>query len=266
MNYADKFGVDMCRIWFYLLRRFNPEARVTVFHAGQVGKIAEYAARFGRVEFVRLDMAGISPHGEVRGYAVPSQELILAMWRHIDRDPGYRQHLFIEADALVLTPLDELWGLSSTKPYVSFEELVWKDGLPLINTGVHTYYSTEGFVSYNVLMEQLRIDGGEILMPVGEQGLVNRYFRRIGYDCTHPAAGFEWNCWAVSSVTERAEDDEIVVISGDQNLDRWPGPHPWRWWGKRRRAKILHAFMVKFWDLPECSKLWEYCLRKVNSL
>lgn len=266
MNYDDPHGVDMCRIWFYLMHRFNPNARVTVFHAGQVSKIAPFGTRFKNVEFVQLDMSGVISKQASKGYGAHSQELIFAMWRHLDRAPGFEKHLYVEADAWTLHPLDDLWALADTKPYLSFEELIWKDGKPLINTGVHAYASRDGFVSYSILEEQFRLDGGEILIPVGEQGLINSYFRRIGYDCRHPEAGFEWNCWPANCITERADDFEIKIISGDHAPDRFFSDHPWSWYGRRKQAKILHSFLVKFWDLPECKQLWDYCLGKVNSM
>jgi hypothetical protein len=266
MNYADQTEVDMCRIWFYLIERFNPGVHITVFHSGAVAGIQEFGARYENVSFVALDMSGVPSHKNSLGYGVPSQELILSMWRHCDRQGGFEKHLFIEADAFVLCRLDDLWVAADAKPYISVEELIWKDGLPLINTGVHTYNSRAGFVTYDLLLEQHRIDGGQIHLPVGEQGLINAYFRRIGYDCRHPDIGFEWNCWPVNCKTVQADDNDIIIVSGDADPSRWPGGHPWSWWGQHRRAKILHAFMAKFWVLPECKRLWDYCLDKVNSM
>lgn len=265
MNYDDPNGVDMCRIWFYLINRFNPGIRITVFHAEKADKIMPFGAAFGNAQFVELDLTGIVSHKTSKGFAVPSQDLILAMWRHFDRNPGFERHLYIEADAFVLSPLGDLWKLVDSKPYLSFEELIGKDGLPLINTGVHTYSSREKFITYDVLVDQFKRDGGEILIPVGEQGLINSYFRRIGYDCRHSEAGFEWNCWPANCITERADDSEISIISGDYDDARWFKDHPWSGYGKRRKVKILHSFLVKFWDLPECKRLWDYCLNKVNS-
>lgn len=263
MNYDDPRGIEMCRIWFYLMRRFNPNARITVFHAGKIDKIAPFG--LGNVSFAELDLAGIISHKESKGFGVPSQDLILAMWRHFDREPGFEKHIYVEADAWTLAPLDDLWVLAETRPYLSFEELIDKEGLPLINTGVHTYCSRDKFISYAVLEDQFRRDGGVINIPVGEQGLINAYFRRIGYDCRHPDAGFEWNCWPANCVTERADDEAVVVRSGSHDATRWFGQHPWSWYGKGQQIKILHSFLVKFWDLPECKQLWDYCLSKARA-
>lgn len=266
MNYDDPLGVTMCRTWFYLIERFNPGIRITVFHAGKIEKIEPFGRQFPNIEFVPLDLTGVPTQQVTGGFGVPSQELILAMWRHFDRNPGFGKHLYVEADAWVLTSLLPLWALIDQKPYISFQELLDKDGLPLINTGVHSYCSSDGFVTYDVLIDQLRRDGGVIKIPVGEQGLVNAYFRRIGYDCRHAQAGFEWNCWAARSITEKADDQEIVVWSGDYGEpERWPNVHPWSWWGQKRRVKILHAFMAKFWQLSECLPLWNYCDSKVGA-
>ena len=252
----------MSKIWLYLVKRTNPQAKITVFHGKHIDVIKEFGSSFSGVTFSELDTHKVLPYMDTRGYTAPSQDLILAMYRQFEREQQPKKYIFAEADAWILGPLDEWWKAADEKPYIGIEERVMRNGHHLINTGTYSYNSLN-FLTYSKLLRQYQKDK-TISIPIGEQGLTNAYFKSIGYDCTHPRVGFEYNCYAAGCIIEKLDDDSIIIKSGDFTKNRKANKLGWKWWGHRRVVKILHAFHVKFWDLPECQPLWDYCINKVK--
>lgn len=269
MNYDSPQGITMCKIWFYLMNRFNPDANIKVFYKDKICGIHEFGSRFPNVEFIELDYDGnFLTHDKMIGRTIPSQDLTLATWRWVEEN-NFNKFICVEADAWTLAPLDELWSLLDEKPYIGITERQAYDK-PSINTGVYGYNNAEGFVSYTRLMEEYYRSGG-ILGVLGDQWLTNSLFRHINYDFTHPKIGFEYNCFAIGSYTERVDDQEIVVHFGEKyKPKRGVAPRFMRSWAgylsTTNRAKILHGVYYKFWNLPECQKLWDYCVSKVNEI
>lgn len=274
MNYDSPQGVAMCKIWFYLMKRYNPKAHITVFYRDKISEVAEFGSRFLDVEFIQLDLSGdFLTYDRMGGVTVPSQDLTLGAWRWIEKN-HLDKFICVEADAWCFTPLDEFWQLADEKPYIGIQECL-REG-PMVNAGVYSYNSAEGFLSYSRLMEQYRIDG-LIRRGLGDQWLVNGYFHRIGYDFSHPKIGFEYNSLAIGCDVKTVNDDEIIVHSAgkmprhktyvDGTTAKLPmGIGCWSWWGHRKRVKILHSWYKKFWELPECQGLWEYGLKKVAEI
>jgi hypothetical protein len=259
----------MSKIWFYLAKRFNPEAEITVYHGDHVDEIRKFGNKFPGVSFVKLDMEGILPHTITRGRTAPSQDLILSMWRLFERQQYTPKHLFVEADAWILAPLNDWWRAADDKPYIATLERVTRDNFRLINTGTHSCNSLN-FVTYSKLLHEYQ-KRGFIEVPVGEQGLINLYFESIGYDCMHPSIGFEYNCYAAGSVIKKLDDKEIIIHSGNMPTTRKARQLKarnlgWKWWGLDRRVKVLHAYYIKWWNLPECQPLWDYCISKVHEM
>jgi hypothetical protein len=262
MNYADPTGIAMCKIWFYLMNRFNPHAKITVFCGDHSNAIRHVGQGYSHVAFVEPSRVGMPDCSRLRGFSHPSLALTLPAWKHIEEHKGFEKFLYIEADAWVMVPLDQWWAIADEKPFIAVSQRNLK-GRPHFNTGTFSYRSKEKFLSFTHLMEQYRLDGDAIVLPAGEQGLINARFRRIDYDATHPKIGFEYNCLAYNCNVERADDGEIQVRSGvkPESLPaslKWLGN--WDGWKERRMAKILHAFGPKYWFLPECWSLMAYCL------
>lgn len=259
MDYDDPNGVAMCKAWFYFMFRYNPDAEVTVFYGDRAGKIVDFAKRLSGVQLVQLDLDGIYPYYEMRGRTTPSQDLMLAFWKHVEIcDIG--DFIMVEADAWTLGSLDMLWNVRKDKPYIAVYEKEL-GGKPAINTGVYSY-SSDGFLSYTKLVHQYMRDG-EIKYALGDQWLTNAYFRRIGYDASHWAIGYEHNCWALNARVVRADDDGVEVRSGEKpNIPEDP---QWYGWGKNVQARIIHAYWRKYWELPEMKSLWDYALEKVRT-
>lgn len=278
MNYDFPEGIAMCKAWFYLMNRFNPQATIKVFYKDKISGIYEFGSRFPNVEFIELDYDGrFLTHDKMRGHAVPSQDLTLATWRWVE-EHNFNKFICVEADAWVLAPLDEFWQIANEKPYIGISERVCED-IPMVNAGVYSYNANDGFLSYTKLMEQYYHDGrpeqyyhdGFIRRALGDQWLVNACLRRSGYDFSHPKIGFEYNCIAMGSHIERVDDQDIIIHFGNKyKPKRGVAPKFIRAWmgysEPTRRAKILHSWYKKFWELPECQKLWDYCIVKINQI
>jgi len=269
MNYDDPAGVAMCKGWLYLARRFNPHAKLIVFHHDKIGQVKEFGKRLGDVEFERIDVGKIMPHTQFVGHAPPSQDMTIGAWVRVE-EMGLGKFLFAEADAWILGSLEDWWHTADQKPYISVIEQHNFHGADFFNAGTYSYNSKEGFVTYRKMMEQYEADGNRIAISLGDQGLLNAYFRRIGYDWSHPRIGVEYNAWARNCRVIRADDSEIRVMIGTKPVPRNEDENwivDWAGWNCGRQARILHAFWRhKFWNLPECGPLWHYVRAKVAQI
>ena len=266
----------MCKIWIYLAKRFNPHANIKIFYKDKIDGIIQFGSRFSNIQFIQINCDDIVPYTKMNGCVVPSQDLTLATWKWVE-DNKLTRFICVEADAWILSPLDDFWSVIDSKPYIGVSERIIKDK-PMLNSGVYSYSGTD-FVSYTKLIEQYNLDG-TIHYPFGDQWLTNAIFRRIDYDYTHPKIGFEYNCFALNCKVQKADDTDIIVNFGGGRPRRFKTLNSgeskrihrtmrmWMGYGRRkmRRAKILHSFYIKFWELPECNQLWDYCSTKVKEI
>lgn len=276
MNYADPMGIRMCKAWIYFARRFNPEAEITILHGPDFGGIRPFIKHFNGIRCIPLPTDAVVPHTRMNKRKngmgiVPSQDLTLAGWVAVERQ-GLHHFIFAEADAWILSDLSEWWQTSRSKPYIAVEESNFKGG-PFYNSGVYSYCSPAGFITYDKLMEQYRIDGDVIAISIGDQGLLNQYFRRIGYDASHPKIDYEYNSTVVGCEVRRADDEQIEVWSGNRP-DKIEGQSVvanWIGWDRPRRVRVLHSVFIphtrpKFWAAPEAKPLTDYVDRKLAEI
>lgn len=275
MAYKKKAPLLMCKAFLYLVKRFNPQATVSVFYQGDIGKIRTFARNFKDIHFILLDRR-LTNTGLNGGFAHhPVQDLRFGVWRKLE-SMGLNKFIYLDADALPIASLDQWWQVVSEKPYIAIDErLEGKERL--FNAGVHSYSSSTGFVTYRKLRDQYRRDGNRIRIQAGEQGIVNALFRRLNYDYVHPKIGFEYNSLAKYSRVVAVNDKDIEIYSGDYPIlkkivrrvtfSKANWAEGWMWWGQKRRVKVLHSFGgpgYRFWDLPECRTFWDYCTSKVG--
>lgn len=275
MNFTGTNEIIMCKAWIYFAKRFNPDARITIIHHDPIPEIKRFAASYTKVRFIRLTTKEMCPV-MTRGFTDhPCQEIKLSVWKQAKK---YRikKFLYIDCDAFILGSLKKWWDHIDDKPFIAVNEQIAPYD-PIYNAGVFSYSSDNNFITYEKLLGQYREDGNRIKLHLGDQGLTNTYLRKIGYDYTHPAIDFTYNCIAKWSHTVTVSDAAIVIKSGTfpmlrklwikilgRELEWW---EKWAWWNRNKRVIILHAFGrkgFKFWELKECEALWEYC-KKITS-
>lgn len=275
MDYTTEPGITMCKAWILLARRFNPRARITIFYTKPIDKIRSFASRYTSVHFRKLTIPRRVRHITEGFTHHPVQELQLSVWAQTEK-LGIHRYIYIDADAFILDSLDQWWNHIDDKPYIGIPERRMANGTLLLNAGVYSYSSRNGFVTLNKLLEQYKRDNQKIRFQAGQQGLLNAYFQYIHYDFTHETIGHEYNTIARFSNVVGANDQDIVVYSGRYPIlktiyytirggaKEWTAY--WLWWNIPKRVKILHAFGVdfKFWQLPECKHLWNYCKKAVQ--
>lgn len=275
MDYKGTRAITMCKAWILLVKRFNPRAHITIFYTKNIDGIRSFASRYTSIDFRKLTISqrllhitgGLTHH--------PVQELQLSVWNETEK-LGINKYIYIDADALVLDSLAEWWSHIDDKPYIGIPERILPNGELLLNAGVYSYSSRNGFVTLNKLLGQYTRDNNEIRIQAGQQGLLNAYFQYIHYDFTHKTVGHEYNTLARFSNVIRADDQDIIIYSGRYPIlktiyrailgrgKEWSAY--WLWWNIPKRVKILHAFGVdfKFWQLSECKSLWNYCKKAVR--
>lgn len=270
MDYTDTRSTIMCKAWIHFAKRFNPHARITVFHTKHIDEIRSFASGYPSVHFRTLSIPR-----RVRGLSGgfthhPVQELQMGIWAQTQQ-LGIHRYIYTDADALIVGSLDQWWKHIDDKPYIGIYERRLADGTILLNAGVYSYSDTKGFVTVEKLLEQYRRDNKTIRFPAGQQGLLTSYFQHIRYHAASPIIGHEYNTIARYCSVRQADDRDIIIYSGTYPF--WKSPArwfmgeerewsaDWLWWNKPKRVKILHAFGVgfKFWELPECRPLWTYC-------
>lgn len=275
MNYKKRNEITMCKAWIYFAKRFNPSATITIFHVDPIHDIKLFAKRYKNTHFLKLSLRDVRPTLS-RGYVDhPAQELRLAVWKQTEKRK-INKFIYVDADAFILGSLKTWWRHIGDKPYIAVNQQMSPNST-FINAGVHSYSSTSHFISYRKLLRQYQRDGNVIKGFGGEQWLINAYFQHIGYDPTHPIINFTYNCFAKYCRIQTISDTRVSVCSGRypfiKNLARmvtrtqpqwW---ERWAWWNREEPVIILHAFgktEFKFWELPECKSLWEYC-QKIES-
>lgn len=270
MNYEKKNEIIMCKAWIYFAKRFNPGTKITIFHQNPIVEILRYSSLFTNVHSIQLSKkdAHVRITGEYTDH--PIQELRLAVWKETEKRSMHK-FIYVDADAFILDSLEPWWKHIGDKPYIAINQQITPQQT-FFNAGVHSYNDTSGFVTYEKLLKQYRDDGNKITLFGGEQGLINAYFRRIHYSYDHPLIDFSYNCFAKNCRVQTVSDKNIIIFSGTypwykKFVHRLNGTQPQWWenwvgWNQRKKAKILHAFGkkgFKFWELPECKPLWEYC-------
>lgn len=273
MDYRDGVHVLMCKMWLYLARRFHPEARIVVLHHDKFDAIDRFARRMG-AEPVKTDLTAIPPAGVWSANNpeadCPWTDLTISVWRMYERLKLGR-FIFLEPDAFPLGNLDKLWQLGAEKPFIGIAERAeWAGIAPYMNMGVYVYDGSD-FLTYDKLYDYWRRCDYTIPYPLGDQGLINGYFKDISYSPFHPEIGIEWNCLAANCKVIRAYDAEIEVRSPKRPAFAQPG---WEFeqnyigWDKDVRVKILHSFgpTWKHWMLKDEARLWDYLCTKVAEL
>ncbi len=270
MNFRGKNETIMCKAWIHFAKRFNPDATITIIHHFPLLEIKRFAAHFKKIQFIQLTKNEMKPE-MVHGHTDhPCQEIKLAVWKQAKKH-NIQKFLYIDCDAFIFHSLQSWWDHIDDKPFIAINEQVAPYD-PIFNAGVFSYSSSDDFITYEKLLGQYKADNNRIKLHLGDQGLINTYLREMNYDYTHPAIDFTYNCIAKWSKTLTISDSSVKILSGTfpflkkvliyikgRELDWW---EKWAWWGQNKQVKILHAFGrkgFKFWDLPECQLLWEYC-------
>jgi hypothetical protein len=275
MDYHTKNEITMCKAWICFAKRFNPHASITIFYTQNLSEIRKYAARYSNISFKKIFLHYPIQNSKQSGWIHPYvQELQLSLWWEIQR-LHITSFIYIDADALVLNSLDTWETIMNDKPYIAIGERYIESHL-LFNAGVFSYHSKNKFVTLTKLIKQYKINNNQILLPAGQQGLINMYFNTIHYDWSHPHIGYEYNTLANYCDIKKIDDKEVIVYSGkypilrsikNAVLNKYEWQADWIGWASRKRVKILHAFGgkgFKFWELRECKPLWDYCIKKFN--
>ncbi len=269
MDYKKGKPTILCKAWLAFAIKYNPRAKITIFHTGKGWPLASFVQYNPRIRIqpfsipksVRQITEGFTHH--------PAQELQLGLWHEIEKRKIYK-FIYVDADALILDSLDDWWRIISQKPLIGIPERRLDDDWMLMNAGVFSYSSRHGFITLAKLIEQYKQDGKRIILQAGQQGILNSYLRRMHYDFMHKHIGHEYNTLAKYSQI-RIVNGSIVARIGHYPFiktlkhaitGRKEWSAYWTGWNAGGKAKILHAFGgkgYKFWELPECRDLWQYC-------
>lgn len=273
MNYEDPTRILMCKAWLYCLRRIHPDAEVLILHYDKFDAIKEFTNRFENVRYQKTDLADIPSPVEWTARSPESKcswmDLTISVWRLYER-MSLARFIFIEPDAFVIRDLSGLWKAGSEMPFVGVAERErWGDISPYLNLGVYAYNPSGNFLTYEKLFRYWE-ENERRVPPIGDQGLINGYFKSIGYSPFHPDIGIEYNCLAAGAKIIRFDDVEIDVKSGPRPPIGQTGGEfrEYIGWDKNVDVHILHAFgpAWKFWMIPATKPLWEYLKGKVEEI
>ena len=148
--------------------------------------------------------------------------------------------LFIDADTLVLSPLEHLWNLTADKPWVAVNHRRLPRhcdgvGFPFLNSGVQVVHDPDWYDLDRIVTVYRQKN--RLLCPGRDQALLFGFCRDVGYDYTHQKAGHGWNtCAGYSSVERTASGWKgmSIPLTGESevypvHVNHYWGPYkPWR--------------------------------------
>ena len=147
MNYATaskldsigvQNGVNMCKIWIYLVKRSNPDANILILEGDNNSKeISEFASNYDNIKFSKLE-GNVLKRSETKGRPHVAQELFFKMWLNKDVKK-LEKRFFVEADAFIIKPLDDWWDIIDEKPFMVVDEVYYGESIPTFNSGVYSY-------------------------------------------------------------------------------------------------------------------------------
>lgn len=262
LDYTERPGILMSKAWIVRAKRFCPDWDIVVLHARDIPEIMEFAGRFDRISFERMDLASNEIRKELCGrFGTISQNYKIPFLRHV-HDAKWPPFVFVDADAMILGDISSLGAAVNDKPFVATTEcwLPWSPGHRVVNTGVFAYRPESGLLSYERLHSEWIRCGKILKFPTGEQGLIIPMLHREKYEWEHPAIGPEYNVMAHASVL----DGNVVRIAKEPP----PGTPDWiTWWvgwGCEKEAKIVHAISKwKWWNFAHLNELWSVLVQEV---
>jgi hypothetical protein len=192
----------MCYVFLDSVIAHGAES-VTLIYEEQRPVIAPEHRRAADIELVKGRSHDVGhPHFNLR-FKLPNLASI-----------GY-PFLYLDADMVVLSDLSYLWERRHAKPWVGVNhQVVPSDARthrpPFLNSGLQlvsdpAFYDLPAILAAQnavvPLSRHREVSKREMFpCPGQDQAVLFRYFRSIGYDCTHPEIGPEWNSCA--GVTE----------------------------------------------------------------
>lgn len=280
--------MTVMKAWVYLAKRYNPSAQLIILYANFLDSrsMDELKALDGQIRFIKmLDPNNYLSAEATKGNTHPFQSTLLARYDIVHKiDLG--KHIFLDWDALVLSPLDDAYSLLSDKPCITTTErrqigweLIHEVGITkndprwefskklFPNVGFMLYDTKSNMLTIEALMNQYKKDG-RILFPVAEQGLITQLFYSEGYNWEHEKLDYTYNCTPFLSKVLRIDDIEINIRSGTLDHEiptKYCWIRHWVGWKESRRIKVIHPFgLKKYWENPYCEELWKYCKAKVG--
>jgi hypothetical protein len=240
----DPRNIRWCKIWLYsVFKHAGPEARVTV--------LSDY--NWHVPEFVR---------------SYPNVEVVLGTFSEVLRPDlflvGFRLHslsrlkfpfLYLDLDAVPVADLTPLWDLRTSKPLILIDHqpLEFLTNPSVNNRELRAYFRLIEVKNrfpnagvqlvgdpdfYRVTVDKLpKIFNSDKLfsLPGQDQALLYEQFLRDQYDYRHPDAGYSWNCWARTVVSQAKRVDgswKIVAAAGGETYQAnivhfWGETKPW---------------------------------------
>jgi hypothetical protein len=179
-------------------------ASVTILYEDHEPVVAPEHRRAADIEVVRCRSADVGhPHFNLR-FKLPNLAAL---------DFPF---LYLDADTFVVGDLRHLWARRHDKPWIGVDHQ-WipcdprTHRAPFLNSGVQlvgdpAFYDLPAILAAQAAVAPLdrwkEFTKDEMFAcPGGDQAVLFRYFRSIGYNYTHPDVGPEWNsCAAVTEV------------------------------------------------------------------
>jgi hypothetical protein len=180
----------MCYIWFRRVLHHGAK-EIMVFYMDNYPRVAEHFQKRQKVEvriIKRNPVIGYGNHFNIR--------IKLPTLGSIKRD-----FIFLDSDMYVLADLQPLWGIRKIKPWIGVNHQWlknWPDThrAPFLNSGLQVV-GNPSFYDWKAMCELHKEAKKVFITPGRDQSIIQRWFRKINYDYTHPFVGTEWNSCAM---------------------------------------------------------------------
>jgi hypothetical protein len=181
-------------MWMDAVQKHHPDAAITVLAVRALPEsLGRHFASFGNV---RIVIGPYAPDARVLRTPHATHNVFFKLFQLSRLD---EPAIYLDADAVVLSSLEPLWALRLEKPWIGINHQLNIPGhtgaRPFLNSGVQVI-GEPSFYDYDRILACARAHAFTFDVPGSDQACLWTYFRDIGYDYTHPAAGAEWNACA----------------------------------------------------------------------
>jgi len=200
-NYPDDPNYTLlCRWWLQQAKLHKGDLDLEVWHEGPI-YVEDPDVKFVKKE--RFDIGGVLPEHMVDEKS--SHNIGFKLYNLCQETEPF---IFIDADAILLSPIDPLVLASADKEFIAVDH----QNIPghtdfisfkFLNSGVQVV-GDPTILDFDDIMLMLK-QKGKFACPGTDQAALFMFFAYAGYDYHHPEVGYGWNSCAQYTKMERRQ-------------------------------------------------------------
>lgn len=260
-NVVDENYKTMCRVWLKQVELSNPDEIIVMYNKNPPDFLNDYPKV--KTVFCEYDSNFLKP--DIESDEQTRLSHFFVAFKLFIKFKINGPFIYLDADAIPVTKLNELWNLRNEKPLIGvgyqnlfhypqfFKKLgVGNNPNNILNGGV-ILVNDLSFINRDRLIEIYfdYIKSNNFLGFIADDILLTLYFNEIGYDFKHPNVDMGWNCCSDTIFKIKENRGEIEIISRDDEY-------------KFAKVKILHFYGQSRKPWVKSNNYYKYLLKKYN--